>query len=451
MAQDNQHRINVVHADSSSVFDKYNLLAANGYFKRTRWERATVIDVLDNDNLYLDLMTYDKQYCDFVRDYSLFGHTVESTLYTDADFNQLLFATVALRKEITNDLTANQICINGSKEGENFVFASIFPNTNISTETGRGGRQLSMLQGIQLFRYDPTGSFDHENSLDIYEMYKVTYGEGVADLYRKYFPLQASFPHFHFLSKTMATTYEKTTEADAISLDMLITYVEDLMFESKKEHPLNVLDFGMPYLRIKNNPKSYKTCVDMRRLNDALINNNVNKQIGNIFKQTQKIHPDVQVLTGLDAVYTDLVLLRMLRGGGGPGAKFMAAHNPNPVNGGPPPRGGSGGSGGSGSLGGSGGRNSRNMSTRDFDARYMDRQSNEPETPQYEVSMAELQLASKVAAGGNMTLKNSNGRDKMHFEEADVYVDKWSYDMLQNVMHLCENQKGKGGNNGPSL
>ena len=61
MTKPNSNRINVVYADSSSVFDKKQLLERSGYFRRTRWERSTVIDVLEGDSKYIELMNTDKE------------------------------------------------------------------------------------------------------------------------------------------------------------------------------------------------------------------------------------------------------------------------------------------------------------------------------------------------------------------------------------------------------
>ena len=462
MAKKGNKRINVVARDSSTVFDKKQQLQSLGYFDKNIWERTQTVDVLDKDRDYLDMVAKDKQYCDFVRGYSRFGRTIESTIYTDLGVNELLFATVAHRKGNIADLTANQQVINSSSSFENSVFSSVISNNAPPViETGKGGVQVPAIQSIQLFRYDATGDWPHENIQEIYDYYKMNYGEPIANLYKSFFTEKVDFPHFHFMNRTMSEEYCKTSEGNAISLDKLIDYIEQLM-RAKKNQPLNHFDFGMPFLDIKNNPNKYRSAIDVKNLSVALVNNNVNKQIDSIFKQTNKLQPNMVVLTGLEAVYSDLVLLRILRGT--PPTSGAIIQPPSGT--GPTPNGGTGGAPSGGqpygnglNLGsGSSGLINKFMSYIKYSK---NRQNNgsqnsndrnpERETSRYEVSTAELQLASKVATGDSMTLLNSHGRERMHFEEADPNVDDTAYEMLHNLLYICENFKYKGGGNGPIL
>lgn len=425
--------VNIVSRDGSSYRAKKQLIESSGYFRRTRWERATVIDVLDQNSEYLDYLTEDKLYFDFQRDLSPFGHNIESTLYTDTRNNDLVFATVAHRKDVVNGTSANMQYIDGTSESENFVFSSVFSNRSTSTETGRGGNPITVLQSIQLFRYDPTGGFKHPNSQDIYNHYQSAYGTQVADFYRSFFEEEVGFPHFHFSNRLMSETYDKTGEADAISLDKLIEYVECLMRENDKNHVLNNIDFGMPYLRIKKNPTTYKTAVDYRALREALRNNTVNKQVAKIFKNIEKLSDDVTVLHGLEAVFSDLVLLKILRSGDTGLARLDRSHPPEPS--------------GGDYLAFIGGDKSSTGK------KYELRNNEFYEEPLCEVSMAELQTASKIASAGGLCSKSSKGTDKLHFDEAVYSIDGDTEKLLGKVYCLCMNQKNKteGGEYGPNF
>ena len=124
--------INIVSPDSTSVLYKINTLRSAEYFKRTRWERATQIDVLERDNNYLDLLTHNKEYCGFERGHSIYNHTIESTLYTNPVSNQLLFASVAHRSGDYANLTSLEEFSSDTISGENFAFASAIIERNAS-------------------------------------------------------------------------------------------------------------------------------------------------------------------------------------------------------------------------------------------------------------------------------------------------------------------------------
>lgn len=430
MAKNHRPRINVVVPDNSSVFQKKTLWKSLGYAKRTRSERSNVVDVLSDDKRYGEYIASDKVYCDFERDYSVYGHTIESTFYTDPQENKLLFVTVAHRNDSSNNSSPNQAFINGTSESENFVFASLFSNLNTSIETARGGNQCTTLESIQLFRYDPVGKMSHQNAVEIYDKYKQNYGQDVSDFYKNFFTEEVGFPHFHFSSKTMAETYGKTAESNAISLDKLIEYIEYLMHENNPQHVVNNLDFGMPYLSIKKDPNKYATSVDITCLKDALQKNNVNSQIGKIFRQTQKLTPDVKILTGLEGVYADLVLLRILLG-----ERAVSVQSSNSLN-----------------FVSSSSVN-RLLPHKDRGYIYMEERNNDDyyNEEKHDISIAEYQLASKVATAGTLNLKNLKGKDKLHIEEARLCVDYDSWIMLQNILDMCDNQKDTGGYSGPVL
>ncbi|MBR2390901.1 MAG: hypothetical protein IKB06_00215 [Clostridia bacterium] len=434
--------INIVDLDDSNCDDKYNALQSFDYMKRTRWERAAVVDVLPDDSLYLDFINMKKKA--YAKDVGLspWGNIVDATFYTDPNYGQLLFATVATRKD---DSTSSPISafLGASGERENSVFASVFPNVNSSIESTKSSARTSVLHSIQLFRYDPTGRFNHPNHPDIYNYYMQAGGQQLADLYQNYFEPSVGFPHFHFINRTMAETYGKTSESDAISLDKLIEYVEDLIMMKlqKKRSPLNLIDFGMPYLRIMEHPETYTTFVDFNNLYEALRNNTVNKQLSQIFTQTQNASPTAEKLTGLEAVYADLALLRLLRNGGS--GQVKNSEEESMSSGGTDPSGGGSDDGSGGGFGGSGGGShdgGREM------------RSVEPDTGT--VSHKELEVASKVASGNKMKLKTPAGMTKRDIEEEisglNIELDDKSYSMLMGMLELREISKKRGDDsNGP--
>lgn len=425
-------RVNIVGKDNVNYEQKKQLIDSFGYFRRTHWERATVIDVLEDNKDYLDHIAEDKVCIGSKSDTSIFGHDIESTLYTDLDEENLVYATVAHRKDLQN-ASANQQYIDGPNE--NFVFSSVFQNSNVSTETGKGNRQLSMLESIQLFRYDPTGSFKHNNSNDVFEIYKAAYGEEMANAYRYFFTEEVDFPHFHFSNRTMAETYGKTSEADAISLDKLIEYVKTLMHIDKNTpHILNTYDFDMPFLKIKNKKSLYKTAINHNVLRRTLGNYTVNEHLKNIFKNIETIGDGEVVLVGLEAVYADLVLLKILRSGDTGLGLAVNPHSPNN---------------GDDNLNFNGGNTLSFMSTANFSGnggprKFRNRNEGDFENTKYEVTTAELQLASKIASMDRMNLKSVKHTKKLHFEEAKFFIDQECEELLREVLTLCESKKGEG-------
>ena len=414
--------INIVGTDNTSTIYKQDILQHCGYFKRTRWERETIIDVLNTDQEYIDNTLSDKAYQDSVRDYSAFGHTVESSLYADLDTGNMLYATVAHRHNVSS--SQNQQYIDSTGENESFVFASIFPNSTISYQTGRGGNQLAMLPGVQLFRYDPAGKNAHPNNKEIYAIIEEKYGHEAVTFYKYFFTEEVPFPHFHFSNRTMATACQGTSKANAISLDKLIEYVSYLMnIDKHQPHVLNAFDFFMPYLAIRDNHIPYRTSVNVQCLQEALATHTANVQIENIFKQTQKIQPGVKILSGLEAVYADLVLLRILRGDHAP-EHYEWEHEKTLF-----------------ALSDGNIRKHSYMSFKQF--------PNNDGLPRYDISMAECQLASKIASGNTITIKNTKSKDKLHFDKSNPYVDEISLGMLHKLLQMCDKTQYKGDYHGP--
>lgn len=311
----NKTRVYEVKQDKTSVSEKLKLIDQSGYAQRSRWERAGSIDVLPHDKTYLQHITSRKIPLATTEGVTAFNQKVDATFYTDRETGTALYATVLTHKLPTPEQTEIEKAINQTKVKERSAFASVFTSTQTFPETVRGGLKVDSMPSIQLFRYDPTGKGLHQNH-PVRESYPAM-SLATAKVYSSYFGETVQFPHFHFINKSMATSYGKTAEADAISLDDLTRYVKDLIElpEATKDTLLKD-SFGMPYLSIMYNPDLYKTAVNFKNLDESLKNNTVNNQIFNIFQQTQTLDPDVTVLTGLEAVYADLTLLSLLRSKG---------------------------------------------------------------------------------------------------------------------------------------
>lgn len=311
----NKVKTNEVKQDQTSVVEKLKIIEQANYSSRSRWERAGTVDVLPRDKDYLSHITSKKIRVATDSGITPFKQKVDATFYTDLETGSALYATVLTHKVSSPNQTEAENAINQTKVRERSAFASVFTTTKTFTETVRGGLRVDSMPSVQLFRYDPTGKGLHKNH-PVQETYPAMSG-ATAQIYSSYFGETVQFPHFHFINKSMATSYGKTAEADAISLESLTRYVKDLMElpEDKKDTLLKD-SFGMPYLSIMYNPSLYKTAVNFKNLDASLKNNTVNDQIFNIFQQTQNIDPETTILTGLEAVYADLTLLSLLRAKG---------------------------------------------------------------------------------------------------------------------------------------
>ena len=96
-------RVNIVGKDNVNYEQKKQLIDSFGYFRRTHWERATVIDVLEDNKDYLDHIAEDKVCIGSKSDTSIFGHDIESTLYTDLDEENLWTMLEKLDVETHNE------------------------------------------------------------------------------------------------------------------------------------------------------------------------------------------------------------------------------------------------------------------------------------------------------------------------------------------------------------
>lgn len=301
---------NTVLPDTSSAFLKYSLLKSKGYLSRSRWERAGTIDVLQNNYEYYTLLTQDKTPFAIDKGVSRFGQQIDVCFFTDNKGYYLYSTVLSHKKPATDSIMAT---INATKKPEVFAAASVFINKEDSVETARGGLQIETLPSIQLFRYDPVGKGYHVNTQNVRSIYPNLTSEQ-AKLYEEYFEHTVNFPHFHFPNKSMAVAYGKTAESDAISLDSLVSYVKDLIELPKEKADILLSNtFGMPYLSILFNPETYSTTVNLHNLKDVATHITQSYQLSNIFSRTLNVKNEETTFTGLNAVYADLTVLKMLR------------------------------------------------------------------------------------------------------------------------------------------
>jgi hypothetical protein len=200
----------------------------------------------------------------------------------------------------------------------------------------------------------------------------------------------------------------------------------------------------MPFLKLIEHPETYKTTIDYRTLQKALKNNSANKQIDKIFKNVERIGDGDVVLIGLEAIFSDLVLLKILRGGDTSLGKSIIPVGPRNDDG----------------FNGVGGvRNLSFISSKKYLAVGSNSRNSEIRNerfdgePVYEVTMAEIQLATKLASLGKLTSKSVKHTNKMHFEEAKFWLNEETEYLLHEVLRLCENKTSamKGEGNGPAL
>ena len=91
-------------------------------------------------------------------------------------------------------------------------------------------------------------------------------------------------------------------------------YVKDLIeLPEDKSEVLLSNTFGMPYLGILFNPEVYTTTVNLKNLRDVVSHITQDYKLANIFSKTPNVKDEETTLTGLNAVYADLTLLKLLR------------------------------------------------------------------------------------------------------------------------------------------
>lgn len=112
-------------------------------------------------------------------------------------------------------------------------------------------------------RFDPCGR-QHENKMKVYG--NLSYEE--YEFYKKYLSdnevcdekgchYKVSVPHIHFHTQSQTKMLGNQTMANAISIEGLIRYLDDLMADNDPKSLINNLNIGMPFLDYKQNKSSY--------------------------------------------------------------------------------------------------------------------------------------------------------------------------------------------------
>jgi hypothetical protein len=162
--------------------------------------------------------------------------------------------------------------------------------------------------------------------------------------------------------------------------------------------------------------------LNINALEEALRTHTVNKQVSSIFKKTQRLDsPDIVMLNGLEAVFADMVLLEMLNGSSGISIKKDAFKC-------------------------IGKDDNKGLSVDSKFKAYLKLDNWLEDSLVEEVSSVELQLASKIATADKLTMKNSRGRDKYHFDDVEFKITDKDYALLYTLVRIIEKQRGRGSN-----
>jgi hypothetical protein len=116
-------------------------------------------------------------------------------------------------------------------------------------------------------RFDSCGRL-HDNKMKVYG--ELSYDE--YEFYKKYLcdkevcddsgcHYKVVAPHIHFHTQTQTKMLGNQTMANAISIEGLIRYLDDLMADNNPKSLINNLNMGMPFLDYKNNEQSYVSIV----------------------------------------------------------------------------------------------------------------------------------------------------------------------------------------------
>ena len=117
-----------------------------------------------------------------------------------------------------------------------------------------------------LNRFDQTGRA-HDNHLDVYG---VSPTSSEFAFYKKYLSDQTivdpttgtelykvNVPHVHFNTKSQTEKFNDHDKANAISIEKLMVYINDLMSDLNPSSPINTIDMGMPFLDLKKAKLTY--------------------------------------------------------------------------------------------------------------------------------------------------------------------------------------------------
>lgn len=174
---------------------------------------------------------------------------------------------------------------------------------------------------VMLFRFDIyNGGASHNNRYrekqsntkkarkELPEPKKLFDDEMVENTYKKYFKPNVPTPHFHFCSYQMTSMYHYTSGANAININDLIQYVEDL---KRDDNPiLNTNSFEMPFLSIKENEELYQ--LSKKEAKGYYAKLSQNDEFRKLLSTAFDKEGHFVTKNGLDAVLFDLKVINML-------------------------------------------------------------------------------------------------------------------------------------------
>ena len=140
-----------------------------------------------------------------------------------------------------------------------------------------------------LNRFDQTGR-PHDN---YFEVYGSALSSSELDFYKKYLSdrefddpvrgkhFQVFVPHIHFNTRSQTVAFGHHDKANAISLEKLMIYLNDLKHDSNPNSHINNIDMGMPFLDLKKVKLEYS----------STMLSSVNKIIG-YFDEMKRVSPD---------------------------------------------------------------------------------------------------------------------------------------------------------------
>lgn len=284
-----------IQKDSSSFAEKYSLLNDTGIARRTRNTMRSQVLTLASDDEYLRLLIKPKiKYATRTGENKRFKQKVLTDFYKDSAKNIYI-----LQSNFSLQSPVNLIGTGIKQYPEMSSSLYVATNMKFENETGTDNRIIKTSELAQLSRYDHYQGFDHGNRIDpVSQPLKFRYFKD---------KVPAGVPHFHFDSKTQAIAYDNSAGCDAISLNDLIIYIQDLI-SAKDGDDLLKDNFSMPYLEIKKNPQLYKTSSSLIELQNYVDKNKMitKSMLFNISDNRQDIY-------GLKAVLFDLILLSGLR------------------------------------------------------------------------------------------------------------------------------------------
>ena len=289
MSKDNRE----VEKDISTIKQKYIVLNDARIAKRTRNTLKSKVLTLKSDGEYLKLLLKPKiKFATRTGENKRYKQKVLTDYFKDSSKNLYI-----LQSNFSLEQPINLIGTGIKQYPEMAAALYVATNSKFENETGTKNTIIKKAEVIQLSRYDHYQSFDHNNRIYNNPL-KLSYFKAV---------IPKGIPHFHFGSKTQALAYDDTAGCDAISLNDLIIYIQDLI-KAEEDDDLLKDNFSMPYLEIKKRPELYKTSSDLMELKDYIDKNKIitKSMLFNITDCRQDIY-------GLKAVLFDLILLSGLR------------------------------------------------------------------------------------------------------------------------------------------